>query len=194
METTKIFDIFPSSVEQSSVLRILSANCSRETVSYVPMNCLGLNRLFSSLSNRNDNVCLTIDCCGINPNRPGKFQIKADNVDEQHCFFNIGTNDKLYNTFISKRIRNSSSKINSVQSQIERVLCKSKASETNDVTTKLKESLNNGTNTAKSEVEEKYDSNGGAKYERVGRKFEKYNSRGNKHQKKICKTKFLLVQ
>ena len=69
---TKIFNAFPGTVEQSSIFRILSSNCPCETESYVPKNSLLVNRLFINLANRINNVYLTIDCQGINPNGPSK--------------------------------------------------------------------------------------------------------------------------
>ena len=69
---TKIFNAFHGTVEQSSVFRILSSNCPCETESYVPKYFLLVNRLFINLANRSNNVYLTIDCQGINPNGPSK--------------------------------------------------------------------------------------------------------------------------
>lgn len=44
---------------------------------------------------------------GINPNGLGKYRTKADNLEEQACYFNLKNKDKLLNALPSKRIRNS---------------------------------------------------------------------------------------
>ena len=144
----KIFNIFPGSVKQSSVLKILSANCSRETVFYVPGASLLINRFFIILANRNDNTCLISDCRSINPNGPGNFRTRADDVEEQQCYFHIRANDELCNTFISKRVRNFSPEIDYIQFKIKRVVSKSKTCETFNATSELRELLDNGTATA----------------------------------------------
>ena len=128
-----------------------------------------MKRLFISLANRNDKVCLTIDCRGINPNGPGEFGTETDNAKEQHCYFNITTNDKLCNVFISKRIRSSPSKIDSVYFQSEHVLGKSKTTETCDATAELKEVLENGASATESEADAEF------RYKEIEGKLEKYN-------------------
>ena len=106
---TKHFNSFPGSVQQFNVLKILSANCNciGETASYLPQNSFWLNRFFVDLANRNQKICLTLDCLGINPNGLGKYRTKADNLEEQTCYFNLKNKDKLLNALPSKRIRNS---------------------------------------------------------------------------------------
>ena len=64
---TNIFSIFPGSIQQSSVLKVLQANCVRERFVYLLQNLLWINRLFVDLANKNERVCLTLDC-----RRPGK--------------------------------------------------------------------------------------------------------------------------
>lgn len=138
----------------------------------MPRNSLWIN--FISLAFTNDKVCLTNDYYTINLNDPGKFLIKADNVEEQHCYFNIKTNGRLYNTFISKGIRNSASKIDYTRFQIEHALGKSKTTETYNTTAELKELLENGTSAAGSEAEvnRNYYSNAESRYKGVGRKLD----------------------
>ena len=166
-------------VEQLKLSQIPFVNCSRETAPYVPKKSLWINRLFISLANRNDNVCLTIDRRGINSNGPGKFRTKVDEAEQKHCYFNIKANDKLHNTFISNRIRNSTFKIDSVYFQLERVLGESKTSERSDATAKLKEFLENGASAirlAESEnrnrrVRGKLDENSGTRKKPARQKF-----------------------
>ena len=99
----KVFNIFPTSVEQSGVLKTLSANCIRETVSYLSQNSLWINRLFVNLVNKKEKIFLTINCHGINPNGLGRFKTEAKNGEKHTCFFNISKIDNLFDTFLSKK-------------------------------------------------------------------------------------------
>ena len=57
-----------------------------------------------TLSGKEDKTCLTINCCDIIPNGPGKFSTNADNEKGQFCYFNEKTKDRLCNLFLSKRL------------------------------------------------------------------------------------------
>ena len=46
LSQTNIFNIFPGSIQQSSVLKILQGNCLRESFIYLPQNSLWIKRLF----------------------------------------------------------------------------------------------------------------------------------------------------
>ena len=59
---TNIFNIFPSSVPQNTVAKILQSNCISQSKKYVPIRSLQLNRVFTDLANRREKHCLTIDC------------------------------------------------------------------------------------------------------------------------------------
>ena len=61
-------------------------------------------KLFIELANRNEKICLTIDCSGVNVNGPGRFRTKADNPAQHVCYFNMPNTDQLFNVFQSKRI------------------------------------------------------------------------------------------
>ena len=61
----KFFNNSSDSVEQSSVLKIISSNCSRETVSYIP----------------------NIDCQQNIPNGPGKFREQKKTKDRTYITF-----------------------------------------------------------------------------------------------------------
>ena len=63
------------------------------------------------LRNQKRKESLTIDCGGINPNRRYKFRTEADNREEQHCYFNISSNNKLYHTYFAERLLNRDFKI-----------------------------------------------------------------------------------
>ena len=71
----------------------------------MPKNSLWLNRLFINLANKNE-VCLTLDCWGVNPNGQGRFKTEADKPDQETYCFKVNNNDQLYNVFISKRVIN----------------------------------------------------------------------------------------
>ena len=66
-----IFNIFPSSVPQNSVVKILQSNCIIQSKKYVPIRSLWLNRVFTDLANSGEKHCLTIDCSTENRNGPG---------------------------------------------------------------------------------------------------------------------------
>ena len=87
-------------------MNILLGNCTRETFYYISKNSLWFKRLFLDLSHKNSNECLTIDCRGFNKKGPAKFRTKADNLEEEQCYLNITSNNKQYNTYLSKRLLN----------------------------------------------------------------------------------------
>ena len=86
----------------SSVWKILETACSWKTIKYILQNALWLNRLFIELANRDDRLCLTIDCSGINKDSLGRFRTEADNPEIQT--FNSANDELVYNEFVSKRI------------------------------------------------------------------------------------------
>ena len=85
---TNILNIFPCNVPYNTVSKILQNNCIQQTIKYVPVCSMLLNRVFIDLANMNQRNCLTIDCSSINQNRPGRSRTKADNPVEQVCYFN----------------------------------------------------------------------------------------------------------
>ena len=72
---TKMFNIFPSSIQVSSISKILTANCKIYTFEYIPTRELWLNRLYFETSNSNKKICLTIDCRNCNVLGPSKFEL-----------------------------------------------------------------------------------------------------------------------
>ena len=102
---TNIFNIFPSSVPQNTVSKILQSNCISQTKAYVPVLSLWLNRVFTDLANSHEKHCLTIDCGYINKNGPDRYRSSADNPDQQVCYFNKPNDDEYYNVFINERIK-----------------------------------------------------------------------------------------
>ena len=57
------------------------------------------------MANQDESNCLTIDCSGINKNRPVRYRTEADNPEKQVCHFNETWNDQVYLVFISKRVK-----------------------------------------------------------------------------------------
>ena len=102
---TSIFNIFPSSVTQNTVAKILQSNCISQSKRYVLVRSLWLNRLLTDLAKSHEKQCLTIGCGNKNKNGPGRYRSSADNPDEQVCYFNKPNDDEYYNAFISKRIK-----------------------------------------------------------------------------------------
>ena len=63
--------------------KILTSNCERETLKYIPKRELWINRLYFEIANRKDYSCLTIDC---GKSGPSKYRREADNNVQQTCF------------------------------------------------------------------------------------------------------------
>ena len=66
LSQTNIFNIFPAIVSLGSVRKILGGVCIRKTTKYIPQSALGISRLFIEIANRDNRICLTLDCSGIN--------------------------------------------------------------------------------------------------------------------------------
>ena len=147
LSQTNIFNIFPASVPISSVKKILELSCIRKTSKYIPQSSLWISRLFIELANKNDKVCLTLDCSNINTDGPGRFRTKADNPETQFCYFNTTNDEQVFNQFISKRI-NSEKSTNEHLFEIVQVVSKFNKNIKFNATNKLKE-LDNGTKTSR---------------------------------------------
>ena len=76
---TNIFNIFPPSVPLNSVRKIHQANYKQKSLKYIPESSLWLNKRFIDLANKNERVCLTIDCSGVNLDGLGRFRTDAEN-------------------------------------------------------------------------------------------------------------------
>ena len=120
---TNIFNIFPASVSLSMVKKILESACIRKTSKYIPHSSLWISRLFIELANKNDKVCLTLDCSNKIKDGPGRFKTEADNPVSQFCYFNLHNDDQIYNQFVSKRI-NSENENNSHHFKIVEIVSK----------------------------------------------------------------------
>ena len=105
LSQNNIFNIFPSSVSYNTVAKILQSNCRQTTKKYVPALLMWLNRVFSDLTKADEQHCLTIDCSVVNKNDPRRYRTQADDPEKQICYFDKPHDDKLYNVFISNRIK-----------------------------------------------------------------------------------------
>ena len=101
LSQTKIFNIFLLSIQLGNILKISTNKCSRDTTNYIPARGLWINRLDFSLSNESKYSCLTID---YRKSGPAKYRTKADNNFEQFCYFHQNKKDRLFNTFLAKRV------------------------------------------------------------------------------------------
>ena len=98
LSQTNIYNIFPATVSLNNVRKMLEGACIRKTSKYIP-------RASNELANRNDKVCLTLDCPNKNKDGPGRFRTDADNPDNQVCYFNSANDEQVYNEFVSERIK-----------------------------------------------------------------------------------------
>ena len=75
-------------LSQTKILRniskILTKNCDRETLKYIPKRERWINRLYFEIANKKDCSYLTVDC---GKNGPSKYRTEADNNVRQTCFF-----------------------------------------------------------------------------------------------------------
>ena len=89
---TKISNIFPSAVQLGNISKILTNNCDRGTLKYIPKRELWINRLYFEI----DYSCLTIDCA---KSGPSKYRTEADNNVRQSCFFSQKKKCRVFDRF-----------------------------------------------------------------------------------------------
>ena len=148
LSQTNIFNIFPASVSLNSIKRILDGSCVRKTTRYIPRSLLWINRLFIELANKNQKVCLTLDCSNTNRDGPSRFRSDANNPDKQVCYFNTPTDEQVYNEFIARRIKSKELK-DEIQFEITEVKSKTNKNVVFDVSNKIEKLVNeNGTSTS----------------------------------------------
>ena len=51
LSQTKMFNIFPSTIQLCNILKLLTSNCDRDTINYISARDLWINKLYISLSN-----------------------------------------------------------------------------------------------------------------------------------------------
>ena len=100
LSQTKIFSIFPGSLQTSSVIKILSSYCNRYMSEYIPHRDLWLNRLYFEISNSSKKQCLAIYMRHVNDIGPAKFRTGAENDKEQICCYNYNKKDRTFNPFL----------------------------------------------------------------------------------------------
>ena len=150
LSQTNIFNIFPASVSLNMVRKILEGVCIRKTSKYIPHASLWISRLFIELANRNDKVCLTLNCSNTNRDGPGRFRSEADNPDKQLCYFSSANDEQVYNEFVSKRIKSSEFE-NNFHFKIVEVKSKTNKNISFDASNKLQElNKDNDTETSRS--------------------------------------------
>ena len=98
---TKIFNIFPSAVQLGNLSKLLTNNCDRETLKYIPKRELWINKLYFEIANRKYYSCLTIDC---GKSGPLKYRTEADNNVQQTCFFSQKKKDRVFDRFTSHNL------------------------------------------------------------------------------------------
>ena len=121
---TNIFNIFPASVSLNVEKFFLEGSCIRKTTKYIPQTSLWISRLFIELANKDEKICLTLDCSNKNKDGSGRFRTEADNPDKQFCYFNSQNDEQVYKQFVSERI-NSETEKNSHYFKIVEVVSKS---------------------------------------------------------------------
>ena len=142
---TNIFNLFPASVSLAHMNFIKRLYKKNQKV-YSAISALDQQTI--ELANRNDWVCLTLDCSGINKDGPGRFRTKADKPDFQTCYFNVANDEQSYNEFVNQRI-NSSETDGRIQFKIIHLKSKMDCEETFDATEELHIlNKNNGTGTS----------------------------------------------
>ena len=100
---TKIFNIFPGSIQASSIVKILSSFCNRYRYNHIPNRDLWINRLYFDISNSTGKQCLTVDTRDANNLGPAKFRIQANNNRQQICYYNQNKRGKSFNSFLAVR-------------------------------------------------------------------------------------------
>ena len=124
LSRTKIFNIFPGLIQDSSIVKILSSFCSRDRYNYIPNRDLWINRLYFDISNSTNKKCLTIDTRDVNDLGPAKFRTQADNNREQICYYNRNERNKSFNSFLV--VRKQTSQANKIIFSIVNVINKKK--------------------------------------------------------------------
>ena len=98
---TKVFTIFPSALQLGNISKLLTNNCDRETLKYIPKRELWINRLYFEIANRKDYSCFMIDC---GKSVPSKYRTEADNNVRQTCFFSRKKKDRVFDRFTSHNL------------------------------------------------------------------------------------------
>ena len=105
---TKIFNIFPGSLQASTIIGMLPSFWTRYRYNYMPKRDLWINKLYFDISNSDTTQCLKIDTRDINNLGHAKFGTQADSNKEQICYYNRNKRDNDFNSFLALRKQTSS--------------------------------------------------------------------------------------
>ena len=111
LSQTKIFKIFPGSLQTLWVIKILSSYCNRYTYEYIPHRDLWVNRLYFEISNSSKKQSLTIYMRHVNDIGPAKFRTGAENDKKQICYYNYNKKGRAFNPFLAVRKQTSTDAI-----------------------------------------------------------------------------------
>ena len=103
MSQTHIFNFFPDSLHNGTILRTLSLFANKYRNSNVPARNVWLSKLYFNISNSKQKQCLTIDTRDINYLGPGRFRSQADNGIRQICYYNRNKSNTNFNSFLATR-------------------------------------------------------------------------------------------
>ena len=80
---------------------MLTNNCDRKTLKYIPKRELWSNRLYFEIANKKDYSCLMVDC---SKSGPSKYRTEADNNVQYTCFFSQKKKDRVFDKFIAHNL------------------------------------------------------------------------------------------
>ena len=103
MSQTHIFNFFPDSLHNGTILRTLSLFANKYRNSNVPARNVWLSKLYFNISNSKQKQCLTSDTRDINYLGPGRFRSQADNGIRQICYYNRNKSNTNFNSFLATR-------------------------------------------------------------------------------------------
>ena len=103
MSQTHMFNFFPGSVYNGTILRTVSLFANKYENSYVPTHNIWLSRLSYNISNSKQKQCLTTYTRDVNDLGPGKFRTSADTGTRKICYYNPNKSDTCFNSFLATR-------------------------------------------------------------------------------------------
>ena len=109
----QIPNIFSGSVAQSSILKNFSATCIREIVSYLPQKSLRIDIIFVTLAYKSENFVKQLTVAVLTGTVLADSELKQT-MRRSKLAFNISKNDKIFNTFLSKQVKNDDLKVTDI--------------------------------------------------------------------------------
>ena len=120
MSHTHIFNFFPGSVDNGTMLKTVSLFANKYENTYVPTRNVWLGKLYFNVSNSKQKQCLTIFTRDINDLGQGKFRTEVDNGTRQICCYNRNKSDTSFNSFLA--MRKQTSHIGIIKFSIDKVI------------------------------------------------------------------------